>query len=101
MLRRKSRTQHFQSHSGERMNEGGIVAEPPASVNVKVGELPSSHRKLVLIVHAQNGCEELDVWEHAAEAIENTDIENAHSISRLSQPGIGAPPSTTFDGERQ
>jgi hypothetical protein len=83
------------------VNEGGIVTKPPASIDVKVGELPSCNRQLVLIVHAQYGCEELDVWKHAAQAIENADIENADSVSCLSKPGIGASPSTAFDGEWQ
>ena len=83
------------------MNEGGIVAKPPASINVKISELKSSNRQLVLIVHAQNGCKKLDVWEHAAKAIENADIERAHTVPCLPQPGIGASPSTTFDGERK
>ena len=99
VLRRESRAQHFQAHGGEGVDEGGVVAEPPAAVHMKIGELAGCDCKLVLVVHAQNCGEELDVREHGAQAIQNAYVEGAHPVARLSQSGIRGAPCAAFYGK--
>ena len=66
-----------------------------------IGELARSRSQLVLVVHDENGGQELHVREHGAQAIQNANVKRAHAVAHLSQPCISAASSATFYGERK
>lgn len=61
-------------------DDGGVVAVPPAAVEVQVGELVGQHRRLVLRDARQKGGEELDLGVVLAEPPEVPHVGGHHAV---------------------
>mmetsp|Transcript_107447 Transcript_107447/g.314160 ORF Transcript_107447/g.314160 Transcript_107447/m.314160 type:complete len:371 (-) Transcript_107447:162-1274(-) len=89
MLCREGRAKHLDAHAGELVDDGGVVAVPPAPIQMQVPGLLRHDGHLVLVDSTQHRGQELDLREPSAEPLQRADVRARHAIASAAGVQLG------------